>query len=269
MVKQFAGVEEYKFKSFTEAEAEVETDKVTLFEFKPLLTSTQIVAKQEHQKAIKEERTHAKHTQFKINPVVEKHRGLKDQEEKEYQDTVNREVARRISEIQDEAFKSGFDEGVNQGREEIFNEMRSVVDQRLGNFTQMITEVLKTQDDILNQQKKEIYLLLNNLTKWIVLRELKEDGKYLERLLEKLLLEIQARGNLLIQVNSKDFGEMPEILTHIQSRLGELKNVRVEVDSAIITSGIIVESDNGIINACMEEQFKNLDKLFADVLADL
>jgi len=31
---------------------------------------------------------------------------------------------------------------------------------------------------------------------------------------------------------------------------------------------MIVESDNGIINATMEEQFKSLDKLFEDVLAD-
>jgi flagellar assembly protein FliH len=31
--------------------------------------------------------------------------------------------------------------------------------------------------------------------------------------------------------------------------------------------GIVIESENGIINATMEEQFKSLDKLFEDVLA--
>ena len=266
MVKQFSDVEEYKFKSFSDEE--VEADKVTLFEFKPLLRSNQTVAKNDFQKIIREECTHAKNSQFKVNPIVEKYRGLKDQEEQDYQETVEKEVAKRIAEIQDEAFKAGFDEGVNQGREEIFNEMRSVVDQKLDNFSQMVTEVLKTQDSILAEQKKEIYLLLRNLTKWIIVRELKEDGKYIERLLEKLLLEIQARNNLLIQVNPNDFGSMPEILAHVQSRLGELKNVRVEIDSAIMTSGMIVESDNGIINATMEEQFKSLDKLFEDVLVE-
>lgn len=266
MVKQYSNVEDYKFQSFTDKDAE--DGVVTLFEFKPLLSSTQAIAKNEFQKVIRQERGHAKNTQFKINPIVEKYRGLKDQEEQEYQALVEKEVARRIAEIQDEAFKAGFDEGVNQGREEIFNEMRSVVDQKLDNFSQMVTEVLKTQDEIINVQKKEIYLLLRNLTKWIIIRELKDDGKYIERLLEKLLLEIQARHNLLIQVNSNDFEGMPEILKHVQSRLGELKNVRVEIDSAITSSGMIVESDNGIINATMEEQFKSLDKLFEDVLVE-
>ena len=266
MVKQITGVEEYKFKNFTDEDSE--PDRVTVFEFKPLFGAGHAIAKSEFQKVIKEERTFAKQSQFKVNPIVEKYRGLKDQEEQEYLEAVEKEVVRRISEIQDEAFKAGFDEGVNQGREEIFNEMRSVVDQKLDNFTQMVTEVLKTQDDILAQQKKEIYVLLKNLTKWIIIRELKEDGKYIERLLEKLLLEIQARNNLLIQVNPTDFGGMPEILAHVQSRLGELKNVRVEIDSAILTSGMIVESDNGIINATMEEQFTSLDKLFEDVLIE-
>jgi flagellar assembly protein FliH len=266
MVKQVSEVQEYKFHNFTDEE--MEADKVTLFEFKPLLTSAQTIGKQEFQKIIKDERTHAKNTQFKVNPIVEKYRGLKDQEEQEYQDAVEKEVARRVAEIQDEAFKAGFDEGVNQGREEIFNEMRSAVDEKLENFSMMITEVLKTQEDILSAQKKEMYLLLRNLSKWIVLRELKEDGTYIERLLEKLLLETQARQNLLIQVNSNDFSGMPEVLSHVQARLGELKNVRVEIDSAISSRGIIVESDNGIINATMEEQFKSLDKLFEDVLVE-
>ncbi len=266
MVKQYTDVEEYTFKNFTEQD--VDADKVTLFEFKPLLNNAQVIAKSEFQKVIRQERAHAKSTNFKINPIVEKHRGLKDQEEQEYQDAVEKEVVRRVSEIQDEAFKSGFDEGVNQGREEIFNEMRNVVDQKLDSFSQMVNNVLNTQDEIISVQKKEIYLLIRNLTKWIVIRELKDDGKYIERLLEKLLLEIQARNNLLIQVNPSDFSDMPEVLNHVQARLGELKNVRIEIDSAIATSGIIVESDNGIINATMEAQFKSLDKLFEDVLVE-
>ena len=266
MVKNTAEVSNYTFQNFNESNEKA--DVVTLFEFKPLINSTQTLGKKEYQKTIKSERTFAKQSLFKFNPIVEEHRGLREQEEREYQEAVDQEVQRRVNEIQDEAFKAGFDEGVNQGREEIFNEMRSVVDQKLDNFSQMVTDVLKTHDDIISTQKQSIYLMLKNLTKWIIVRELKEDGAYVERLLEKLLLEIQARNNLLIQVNSRDFAGMPEILTHVQAKLGELKNVRVEIDSAIESSGIILESDNGIINATMEEQFKSLDKLFEDVLIE-
>ena len=265
MVKQFSDVSEYQFQNFNEIE-EGSAD-VKLFEFRPLMDVAQVAQKPEFQKAIKSERTFAKSTQFKVNPIVEKFRGLKDQEEQEYEDRVEEEVKRRVQEIQDQAYKAGFEEGINQGREEIFDQMRNAVDQKLENFSSMITDVLNTQEEILTNQKKEIYQLLRNLSKWIVLRELEDDGKYVERLLEKLLLEMQTRNNLLIQVNPKDFSKMPEVLEHVQSRLGELKNVRIEIDSSVQTKGIVVESENGIINATMEEQFKSLDKLFEDVLA--
>ena len=265
MVKSTAEVTDYEFHSFNEIEEGSES--VKLFEFKPLLNSTQTVDKSDFQRIIKSEREFAKSTQFKVNPMVEQFRGLKDQEEREYEERVEEEVKRRVQEIQDEAFKAGFDEGVNQGREEIFIQMRSAVDQKLENFSQMVTVVLKTQEDILTKQKTEMYQLLKTLSKWIILRELQEDGKYIERLLERLLLEMQVRSNLLIQVNSSEFAAMPEVLEHVKSRLGEMKNVRIEMDSSVQSSGIIIESENGIINATMEEQFKSLDKLFEDVLA--
>lgn len=265
MVKYTAEVTEYQFHNFTEVEEGNEA--VKLFEFKPLLTAAQTIEKNEFQKVIKSEREFAKTSQFKVNPIVEQFRGLKDQETREYEARVAEEVARRVAEVQDEAFKAGFEEGVNQGREEIFEQMRNSVDQKLEEFSKMVTSVLKTQEEILAKQKTEMYQLLRNLSKWIVLRELQEDGKYIERLLEKLLLEMQARHNLLIQVNADDFATMPEVLAHVQNRLGEMKNVRIEIDSSVRTRGIVVESDNGIINATMEEQFKSLDKLFEDVLA--
>lgn len=265
MVKTTAQVTPYEFHSFNEIEEG--SDSLKLFEFKPLLTAAQTVEKSEFQRIIKTEREFAKTSMFKINPIVEEYRGFKDQENREYEDRVEEEVRRRVSEIQDEAFKAGFDEGVNQGREEIFVQMRSAVDEKLEDFSQMVTSVLKTQEEILSKQKAEMYQLLRTLSKWIILRELNEDGKYIERLLERLLLEMQVRNNLLIQVNTDDFAAMPEVLAHVQTRLGEMKNVRIEMDSSVKTRGIIIESENGIINATIEEQFKSLDKLFEDVLA--
>jgi flagellar assembly protein FliH len=265
MVKATSDIQDYKFMSFTDVEDEA--DSVKLFEFKPLLSAAQTVEKSEFQKVIRVEREQAKNSNFKVNPITEKYRGLRDQETREYEDRVEEEVKKRVEQIQEEAFKAGFEEGVKQGREEIFDQMRNSVDQKLEDVSQMVTNVLKTYEEIFINQKVEMYQLIKNLTKWIVLRELNEDGKYIERLLERLLLEIQARNNLLIQVNANDFTAMPEVLEHVQKKLGELKNVRIEIDHSVHPQGLIVESENGIINATMEEQFKSLDKLFEEVMS--
>lgn len=259
-------VQEYSFQAFQKVPENAH--EVRDFEFKPIITGQEIVRNPDFQKTIKIERSHAKESQFKVNPIVEKHRGFKDQEDAEYEARVQSEVEKRVQKIQDEAYRAGFEQGVEEGREEVFNQTRHEVEAKLEDFSSMITDVLQTHETIFSKQQKDMYRLIKNLTKWITLKELDSDGKYLERLLEKLLLEIQTRNNLLIQVNINDFQKMPEVLEVVKTRLGDMKNVRVEVDPAIQTRGMIIESDNGIINATLEEQFKGLDKLFEQVLVD-
>ena len=48
-------------------------------------------------------------------------------------------------------------------------------------------------------------------------------------------------------------------------RLGELTNIRVEEALNMDQPGLIVESENGIIDGSIEAQFKNLEKLFESV----
>ncbi len=260
-------VQEYAFQAFQQSPENAH--EVRDFEFKPIITGQDIVRNPDFQKTIKIERSHAKDSQFRVNPIVEKHRGFKDQEDAEYEARVQAEVERRIQLVQEDAYRSGFEQGVDEGREEVFKQTRREVEEKLEDFSEMISNVLQTYEVIFANQQKDMYRLIKNLTKWVTLKELDNDGKYLDRLLEKLLLEIQTRNNLLIQVNINDFQKMPEVLEVVKAKLGDMKNVRVEVDPAIQTRGMIVESDNGIINATLEEQFKGLDKLFEQVLVEI
>jgi flagellar assembly protein FliH len=115
------------------------------------------------------------------------------------------------------------------------------------------------------RQKQEIYDLVKNLTKWIITRELRDDGRYIERLLEKLILEMDSRSNLTLHVNQKDFSHMPEVLESVQDKIGQLSNVRIVVDQDIKDYGMKLDSENGIISGTIEEQFKSLDRLFHSV----
>lgn len=257
-------IKEYQFNSFTDLDAH--KDHVRKFEFKEIFSKNELLQKPEHQKIIKIERAFAKGTSFKINPIVEEQRGIKQQEINEFEQTIEEEVQKRLELIREEGHRIGYSEGIVQGREEIFNQMKASVDMKLENFNRMLNSVLRNEEEILTNQKVEIYTLIKNLTKWIVLKELKDDGKYVERLLEKILLDIQSRSNLLVLINPNDWSKMPEVMEHLKERLGEIKNIRVEVDDSIETQGMIVESENGIINGTLEEQFKSLDKLFEDVI---
>jgi flagellar assembly protein FliH len=254
-------VKEYKFKPFQDHEV---SGDVQGFELKELSLDTPEVIKRK-QEIIKIEREQSSIKSFDISPIVEEHRGLRRQEEEEKEDRIADEVAKRVAKIEEEAYRKGYEEGVKTGRQDIFDQTRAATEEKMIALSEMISQTLSTQEEILKHQKKELYTLVRNLSKWVILRELKEDGQYLPRLLEKLVIEAGVKSNLLIQVDQKYFEQMPEVLETVQAKLGEFVNVRVESDYDIQGTGIVLQSENGIINGTLQEQFNSIDKLFETV----
>jgi flagellar assembly protein FliH len=251
-------VEDYEFKPIKEAlKANSSAQKVEFPEF-----SDRIKKNADFQKVIKSERSHARDKRFEVSPIVETFRGLKDQEEREIAEMIENEVQTRVARLKEDAFSEGYAKGQLEGEKQMREELAQEVEVKLDTLVQTIIEAQSFHYKMMETQRQEIYVFIKNLTKWIILRELSEDGAYLERLLEKILLEIQSKNNLLVQVNKKYVEIMPEVIATVEKKLGRLTNVRVEADVDLGDTGIILESDNGIINASLEEQLKNLEKLF-------
>ena len=255
-------IEEYEFKSF---ESSALREGICEDFEMPDLEDSFIKDKKRHESKILFERESANKSQFKISPVVKKHRGMNDQLVEERKKQVADEVNKKVAEIQGEAYRDGFEQGARQGREEVFKQTRLGTEEKLTALTEMISNVLETKGEIIATQQKELYSLVRTLCKWVILREIKEEESYLERLLEKLILEIQTKNNLLVKVDQKSFESMEDILESVQNKLGELTNVRVEIDYDSEGPGIILESENGIINGTLKQQFSGLDRLFESV----
>lgn len=237
---------------------------ISEFDFQPL-SKNQVMDVQQHEKVIKIERSNAERSNFKISPVVREHRGINRQEELERQRLIQEEVERQLVKVQKIAYQEGLEKGMQDGREEVFNQLRSEVDTKIEQLQEMITTTLSTQAELLQNEKMAVYRTIKNLTKWVILRELKDDGEYILRLLEKLISELQVKSNILIQIDPKSFTDMPDVLDLLKERMGTIDKVRVECDYDIEGPGIVVESDNGIINGSLKEQFKSLAKLFENV----
>lgn len=264
MVKKLLGeVEEYQFQQFSSVIKDADT--VEKYSFAPLGGALQKNSPQKEKEIFIERKT-ANQTGFKISPIVQKHRGIKAQEEQEVEDRIAAEVEARVNAIQEEAYQKGYEEGIRYGREEVYDQTRAQIEEKLAALDQMIGDVLSTQNKILRHQKNQLYQLINTLTKWVILRELKSDGKYVERLLEKLITEMQTKSNLFVQVKEADFEQMPDVLEVVQKKLGSLNNVRTEINHELEGPGLILECENGIINGSFAEQMKGLDRLFEGVL---
>ncbi len=214
---------------------------------------------------IRSERLHEKKNNFKIDDKVRASRGLSSQEEDDIEIRIQKEVQKRIEKIEQKAYK----DGLEKGREEAFalshQDFDAAAAAKIESFAQSIEVLGANFKAIQDKNRKQIYEFVKKFTKWIVLKEIDEQ-LYMEKLFEKLLLETNARQNLIIKVNAEHFKEMPEIIKAVESRLGQLTNVRVEVDSEMEHAGIVLESENGIIDGSLKGVFQVIDKVFDSVV---
>lgn len=260
--KERSEVSEYTFKDFVSVN---DPGTVKEYNFADLSTARREIGSEDI-KRIRIEKNTARSTGFAISPLVKEYRGHNKVDLIEKEQKIQEEVERRLLFLKDKAIQEAKLQGIEEGRKEVFSSLLNSADEKLQRVTEMVETVLSSQNAILENQKDEVYRLIKNLTKWITLKEISADKDYTKNLLEKLFQEINSKNNMLIQVNATDFENMPEILNFIQEKFGKLNNMRVEIDPDITSHGLILETENGILNATIQEQFKCLDKLFETVL---
>lgn len=234
------------------------------FEFENLKNEVQQETK-EKQEQIKSEREFAQKNNFQIDDIVRDSRGLLLQEKNELEKRIQSEVDKKI----EDAFKKAYDEGLAKGREEGFNEAKnqylSEVEQKVSDLNLILEQVNSQTHHVIDNNRSDIYEFIKRFTKWIILKEI--DPKiYLEGLLEKLVLELNSRKNIIVKVGKDNFSEMPEVISAVEAKLGQLSNLRIEIVPEVNYPGIILESENGLIDGSLEGVFQNIDKIFEQVL---
>lgn len=214
---------------------------------------------------IKRERTFASNSNFKIDDAVRKSRGLTGQEQNELEQKIQAEVNRRLSVAHEEAYKKGYDLGREEGKNESISHFEKVLAEKVDQFAEQIDEVKNQTQRLMEENRTEVFEFIKRFTKWIILKEI-DEKVYLENLLEKLILELNVKKNLIVKVGKSHFSQMPEVIQLVESKVGQLTNVRVEIVPEIHHPGIILESENGLIDGSLEGVFSNIDKIFSQVV---
>jgi flagellar assembly protein FliH len=213
------------------------------------------------EEGIRAERSFEKKNNFTIDGIVRQSRGHHAQENSDFQQKVNSEVEIRLKKIEHDAYAEGLEKGRLEGRERAFSEFEKNLSGQLDDLASILASVKTESEKLLLANRSEVLEFVKRFSKWIVLKEIDEKN-YLDLLLEKLILELNSRKNIIIKVGQKNFSQMPDIIQKVESRVGQLINVRVEIVPELKYPGIILESENGLINGSLEGVFSNIDQIF-------
>ncbi|MFA5583374.1 MAG: FliH/SctL family protein [Bacteriovoracaceae bacterium] len=213
------------------------------------------------EETIRTERKFEQKKSFKIDKVVRDHRGISEQESDDLEKRVAAEVQRRIDKVYQAAFEQGLSEGRQEGINQIKSESSNQVDATSNEILQLLEQFKEQVEKNTHQHKNEMIDFVKQFAKWVLVKEI-DEKEYLSSLLEKLLHELNARRNMIIRVNEQSYSVMPEVISQLEKKLGAFSNVRLEVSRDMNLPGIMLESENGIVDASLENIFTKLDRFF-------
>lgn len=199
-----------------------------------------------------------KDLRFSLNPETRQRLSV-DLEEKKYIEQQVQEGVRHLwSKEQESAKKVGYQEGFDSGYQDGFEKAREEAHEhvtRLENFIQT-AEVAKTE--ILKANERFVLEMIFQISKMVILKEIKQDPEYLIRLCRALIEKLDVRENIRVQVSPEDLESMSLLKEHLQATLGEIKNLNIESSASVPRGGVVVDTQWGAIEASLESQLQGI-----------
>ena len=214
------------------------------------------------EKIIKSESGHAESNNFDIHPIIKEKRGILAYEEALKEEAIEEEVQKRLEEVRDAAFEKGYQEGKSKGKSDVYEQTKIEASDKLDRLGEAIDEVLKSKIRLIREEKEQIYDVIQTLAKWVVLRELNDDGNYLRRLLDSLSKEIETGSKIVVYMDQENFKSMPEFVDYAKEKFKDCKNVKVEIGHDMEGPGIVLCSESEIVSGLLKDQLESLESLF-------
>jgi len=152
-------------------------------------------------------------------------------------------VAEEIEKLKEQAQKEGFEEG----------------------FKQWIEQIAKIEEEIINVRKETEKVVLPvalRAAKKILGRELELSENAIVDIVSNSLKAVVTHKKITIYVNKKDLEAIEKHRTRIKDIFENLEILVIRERSDVEPGGCIIETEGGIINAQLENQWRILENAF-------
>lgn len=176
---------------------------------------------------------------FEAKEIVE----LAQKEAEEYRKQVEKEC----EELKEEAKKSGFDQGLNE-------------------WASKLAEFEKDVADIRQETEKIIVPLALKAAKKIVAREIELNQETVVDIVSNALRAVAHHKNVKIHVNRGDLVILEQNKQRLKDVLESIEVLSLQESDEVEPSGCVIETEGGIINAQIDNQWNALERAFQSLM---
>ena len=191
---------------------------------------------------------------FKISQLVAEQTGINQLENEAQQDRINAQVLARLAEIQEKAYKEGFELGQIEGAEKAFQENKIVLMEKLKQMEAQLKRMEELKQHLLVENEAQLIKLVFLTAKKIAMRDLEEHREAVWEVLKNTANELQQDEHVIVKLASEDVLFLESLQDKSGERIESLKRVKFVADDNIKPGGCMIETEYGSVNATVEER---------------
>jgi flagellar assembly protein FliH len=199
------------------------------------------------------------HEHFSLHPESKKTLGIDKEERSHLEDKVQAEVDIKLAELREQAFQEGFEKGREEGKQKAETAFFEVVQPQFEQFSNLLDAFDRMKSEVYAANEAFLIQLVFQVSKQVMLTELKTDREYVKRLTSQLVEKLGAKENIRIRVSRDDYANVEQLRDFLKAQFPDLKNVQIDVSDDLRLGGVKIETDLSRVNASVEEQIKSIE----------
>jgi flagellar assembly protein FliH len=167
------------------------------------------------------------------------------------------------AEIEEQAYRKGFDEGQKAALES----QREQVESAVKGLEQAVVHIQNMRNEIYHTLEREVVELALAIARKVVCQEVKTNKDVVVCVAKEALSRVEAPGIIKIRINPADFQFIQETKNQISTLLEHVDKVTFEAEDSISSGGCVIETNLGEIDARIEKQLRVVEEMFQTEIA--
>lgn len=161
-----------------------------------------------------------------------------------------------LASLEKTAYENGFHQGEKAGMEIAERKMEAVMKR----YAEAIFEISRLRSTLYSQIEQQVVKLALAVSKKIVHREIRVDPDIIQTLVRVALNHASEKSNVVIHLNPIDYNYLIERRQELSQTEG--RDIALVADKSIERGGCLIQTDCGDIDARIEEEFREVERVF-------
>lgn len=195
-----------------------------------------------------------KSSDFKISALIAEQAGISRLEDDALKDKINAQVLDKIKEIQEDAYKAGYELGEVEGSEKAFQDTKNDLLERLDGMDAILQRFQEIKKKLLVDNENELVKLVFLVAKKLAFKELEENREAVVEILRSVVGEIQEDERVVVRLSPTDLFFLEQLKEKGDRRFESLQRVKFVTEDKIKPGGCLIETEYGTVDATVEER---------------